>query len=171
MTPASPPTLNEVELLRQQVRMIHKVVEINLQGLTHEESLIRPEPGGNCLNWVLGHLLWAYAGALPLLGQESALSKDALKRYERGSSPIEDSAAALDIQELLKGWDEATKRMDAGLAGLTPEVLDRPAPNSPSGNPNETVRSLLATVAFHQAYHAGQTGILRRVAGKEGAIR
>jgi uncharacterized damage-inducible protein DinB len=24
---------------------------------------------------------------------------------------------------------------------------------------------------FHQAYHAGQTAVLRRIAGKEGAIR
>jgi uncharacterized damage-inducible protein DinB len=30
---------------------------------------------------------------------------------------------------------------------------------------------VLATVFFHQAYHAGQAGVLRRVAGREGAIR
>lgn len=33
------------------------------------------------------------------------------------------------------------------------------------------MRSILATVLFRQAYHAGQTGILRRLAGKEEAIR
>jgi uncharacterized damage-inducible protein DinB len=43
--------------------------------------------------------------------------------------------------------------------------------NSPSGNPDETVRSLITTVMFHQAYHAGQTAVLRRIAGREGAIR
>jgi hypothetical protein len=26
-------------------------------------------------------------------------------------------------------------------------------------------------VFFHQAYHSGQTGLLRRMAGKEGAIK
>ena len=51
------------------------------------------------------------------------------------------------------------------------KLLDRPAPHSPSGNPDETVRSLLTTVFFHQAYHAGQTALLRRIAGREGAIR
>jgi len=48
--------------------------------------------------------------------------------------------------------------------------LDRPV-KSPTGNPNETVRTLLTTIMFHQAYHAGQTAVLRRIAGKEGAIR
>jgi uncharacterized damage-inducible protein DinB len=171
MITAAPTAIREVEVFRQQTQMIHKVVGINVQGVTHEESLIQPDPGGNCLNWVLGHLLWAYNGALPLLGQESVMDKDAVKRYARGSSPIEDPAEAMAVQELLSRWDEATKRMDAGLASLTSEVLDRPAPSSPSGNPNETVRSLLTTLLFHQAYHAGQTGILRRLIGKEGAIR
>jgi uncharacterized damage-inducible protein DinB len=49
--------------------------------------------------------------------------------------------------------------------------MDEPAPFSPTNNPKETVRSLLATVFFHQAYHVGQTGLLRRIAGKEGAIK
>jgi hypothetical protein len=164
-------SVSEVEVLRHQTRMIQRVVEINLQGVTQEESLIQPSPGGNCLNWVLGHLIAIYNGTLPLVGQEPVMDKEAIKRYERGSSPITDPAEALEIQALLDGWKEASNRMDAGLAGLTQEVLDRPAPTSPSGNPNETVRTLLTTVVFHQAYHAGQTGILRRIAGKEGAIR
>jgi hypothetical protein len=49
--------------------------------------------------------------------------------------------------------------------------MDGPAPFSPSKNPKETLRSLLTTVLFHQAYHSGQTGLLRRIAGKEGAIK
>ncbi len=77
---------------------------------------------------------------------------------------------ALELRDLLAGFDEASRRFDAGLAGVNPETLDQLAPGSPSGNPNETVRSLLSTIAFHQAYHAGQTGLLRRLAGKEGAI-
>jgi hypothetical protein len=58
-----------------------------------------------------------------------------------------------------------------GLAGLPPESMDRPAPFSPTGNPKETVGSLLAAFAFHEAYHVGQTGILRRVIGREGVVK
>lgn len=171
MTPAVSETVSEIEVFRQQARMTHSVVRKNLEGVTQEESLIQPQPEGNCLNWVVGHLLCIYNKALPRLGQQPVPEAGDLKRYDRGASPLEDPADALDIQKLLTAWDEATQRVDAGLAGLTAEILDQPVPNSPSGNPNETVRSLLATILFHQAYHAGQTGVLRRITGKEGAIR
>ncbi|MDB4951532.1 MAG: hypothetical protein JWM27_4181 [Gemmatimonadetes bacterium] len=172
MTTAAPAAAAdaEVEVFRSQARMTQQVVRMNTAGLTHEESLIQPDPAGNCLNWVVGHVLWVYNQVLGLLQQERVMPEAALKRYERGSPPIHRADEALDLDEMMATWDETARRVDAGLAGLTREVLDRPAPMSPSGNPDETVRSLVATVMFHQAYHAGQTGLLRRLAGKEGAI-
>jgi hypothetical protein len=77
----------------------------------------------------------------------------------------------VDVDSLLAAWDQLADRVDVGLAGLSLDVLDRPAGFSPSGNPEETVGSLLSTVLFHQAYHAGQLGLLRRISGHEGAIR
>lgn len=61
--------------------------------------------------------------------------------------------------------------MNEGLARLAPEALDAPAPFSPRNKGDETVRSLLSILVFHQAYHTGQTALLRRMAGKAGAIR
>jgi uncharacterized damage-inducible protein DinB len=139
-------------------------------GLTHQDSLVQPSPAGNRLNWVLGHLLWAYNGILPLLNQEPVMDQESLKRYARGAPPIRDDSEALDFQNLLNAWTEVVERFEAGLAGITPDLLDRPA-DSPTDDPDETVRTLLTTVMFHQAYHAGQTAVLRRIAGKEGAIR
>ncbi len=56
------------------------------------------------------------------------------------------------------------------LASLSDENLAAAAPFSPRNDPDETVGSLLTLIAFHQAYHTGQTGLLRRVAGHDGAI-
>ncbi len=170
MSTAPSATVSEIEIFRHIARTTDQVVRINVDGLTQEESLIQPSPGGNCLNWVVGHLLCIYQRTLPLLGQKPVMDEGALKRYDRGSPPIKRVAEALDLLELMTAWDETAERIDAGLAGLTPKALDAPAPFSPSGDPNETVRSLLATIFFHQAYHSGQTGVLRRIAGKEGAI-
>lgn len=171
MTAAVSETVSEVEVLRHQAVLVQKVIEANLAGLTQEDSLVQPPTGGNCLNWVMGHLLNIYNLMLPMLGQERVMPQEALKRYDRGAPPLQDPAEALDLQDILTAWNEVNRRFDTGLASLTPEALDRPAPDSPDNDPNETVRSLLSTVVFHQAYHAGQTGVLRRIAGKEGAIK
>jgi hypothetical protein len=157
-------------VFRHSAHTVHKIVRLNSAGLTQAESLIQPRPAGNCLNWVVGHLLCIYGHALPLLGARPVMDESVLQRYERGSAPIVDAAEARELSELLNAWDETAERIDTGLAGLTLETLDAPAPFSPNSDPKETVRSLLALIFFHQAYHAGQTGILRRIAGKEGAI-
>jgi uncharacterized damage-inducible protein DinB len=170
MTRSAPVTMSEIDLWRHQTRMTRDVVGANVAGLTHEDSLVQPRPGGNCLNWVLGHLLSVYDGMLPLMRQEPVMGEEALTRYVRGAPPIRDRAEALNFEQMLSAWNQAVERIDAGLAGLSPDALDRPV-ESPTGNPNETVRSLLTTIVFHQAYHAGQTAVLRRIAGKEGAIR
>jgi len=171
-TVTTPAVAAEIEILREQARTIHRVLRANTDGLSQEDSLIQPEPGGNCLNWVVGHLLQTYDGAiLPLLGEAPVLGKEALARYNRGTPPLRDSAEALLLSDMLAAWDEAAKRVDAGLTRVSSERLDQSAPFSPRNNPHETVRSLLTIVLFHQAYHAGQAGLLRRMAGKEGAIR
>ncbi|HTV16892.1 MAG TPA: DinB family protein [Acidobacteriaceae bacterium] len=171
-TTATPAAAAELEILREQAKTIHGALRRNTEGLTQEESLISPHAGGNCLNWVLGHLLHTYDGViLPLVGEAPVLGKSALKRYERGTPALHEAAEALPLPDLLTAWDEASRRVDAGLARLTAERLDQPAPFSPRNNPKETVRSLLTIVLFHQAYHVGQTGVLRRIAGREGAIR
>jgi len=171
MSTAAPAANHDVETFRHQGGMTRQVVRMNVDGVSHEESLIQPQPDGNCLNWVLGHLVCINGRALGLFGQEPETLGGRLDRYDRGSPPLTDPAEAIDLDELRAAWDTVTERWDAGLAALPDGALDQPAPFSPSGNPNETVRSLVSTVAFHQAYHAGQLGVLRRIAGKEGAIR
>ena len=93
MTTAAPATASAIEVFRHQAYIVDKVLQVNVKDLTHEESLIQPHPGGNCLNWVVGHLVCIYGEILPLLGQEPVM-KEALKRYARGSAPIEDPAEA-----------------------------------------------------------------------------
>lgn len=160
----------EIEIFRHTARVTHSVFKLTVEGLTQEDSLIQPQPAGNCLNWVVGHLLCVYDQLLPLLGQASVMQPGALKRYERGSAPIKSASETMELSYLLSSIEEAVARVDAGLQGLSEETLDSPAPFSPGGNPNETVRSLVNVFLFHQAYHTGQAGFLRRLAGKNGAI-
>ncbi len=165
------PIAGEIEILTRQAKAVHGVLRRNVDGLTQEDSLIQPQRGGNCLNWVVGHLICIYDMVLPGLGQQPVLGAAALKRYERGSAELHEAGEALSLADLMAAWDEATKRIEAGLATLTAEKMDALAHFSPSNNPKETFRSLLSAVFFHQAYHTGQAGLLRRMAGKEGALK
>jgi hypothetical protein len=164
-------TVSEIELFRHSARTVHKVVQLNVDGLTQSDSLIQPSPAGNCLNWVAGHLLCVYENVLPLLGQKPVMDAGTLKRYDRGSAPIKRAADAMELSQIMTAWDEASRAdrhrtcgSHFGGPGSAGSVFTQ------RRDPNETVRSLLTTILFHQAYHAGQIGMLRRMAGKNGAI-
>jgi uncharacterized damage-inducible protein DinB len=161
----------EVKVFRRLASMVDQVLATNLEGVTHEESLIQPTPPANCLNWVMGHLLNVYNMALVELGQEPVMDQKALARYARGAPPLEKPSDALDFTSLRAAWNEAVRRIDAALAGLTEETLNRPAPQGPPMQPGDTLREVIATLLFHQSYHVGQTGVLRRATGKPGAIK
>jgi uncharacterized damage-inducible protein DinB len=105
-----------------------------------------------------------------MLGEEPVWAEGALQRYIRGTQPLRDSAEALDFGELVGAWEEAVRRFDVGLSRLTVAALDAPAASHPGADPGETIRSLLTGLLFHQAYHTGQLGVLRRLVGREGAI-
>src|SRR6266567_943099 len=70
MTTAPMAVSNGTEVLRHQARAVQSVVRLNVEGISHKESLIQPQPAGSCLNWVIGHLVVAYQSVFPLLEQE-----------------------------------------------------------------------------------------------------
>lgn len=170
MATAAVRELNEIVVLRNQNQMMQKVVRMNTEGVTHAQSMIQPASGGNSMNWVIGHLLCIYNYILPAVGQPPVMLNERLKQYDRGTACVT-AANALEFEGLLTAMDEAVARFDTGLAGLTSARLDEKAPFSPTNNPDETVRSVMGVLMFHQAYHAGQTGILRRIVGKPGAMK
>ncbi len=49
----------------------------NLNDLTHEDSVFIPEPSGNCINWVLGHVISARGMMLLLTGAGAPLFSEA----------------------------------------------------------------------------------------------
>ena len=78
---------------------------------------------------------------------------------------------AISFEELKRRFKALQEPLVNCLDRLSPADMDKPAPFSPTGNPKETMGTLLASLAFHEAYHAGQTGLLRRVIGREGVIK
>lgn len=154
--------------LKTQVFYNLGALKMNLEGVSHEESLVQPQPAGNCLNWIVGHILTNRAGMLGLLGKDPVWNEEEAKPYQRGSEPLTDPALAKNLDDLVAMLETSQESVLAGLAEISVEGLQAPAP---SGKEGETVETGLAALVFHEAYHVGETGILRRLLGHEGAIK
>lgn len=158
--------------LIHQFSLSHWVVKANIEGLTQEDSVVQPQPGGNCLNWVVGHLVAARQHALLLVGKPATWDEASAERYgARGAAPIRGSEEAASFSDMIEALDASQEPLLEGLREITAERLAEKAPFSPTNNPDETVGSLLAGLSFHEAYTAGQTGLLRRLLGKDGVLK
>ena len=151
--------------LEQQIFFNLGALKMNLAGITHEESLIQPQPGGNCLNWIVGHILANRKGILGLLGKDPAWNNEEAAPYQRGSEPLTDPDKAKDLGEMVALLEAAQESILAGLSEISEEQLQAASPNEKLG---DTVETMLAGLVFHEAYHVGETGILRRLLGHEG---
>lgn len=147
------------------------ILEANSNGVTHIESISGLEPGGNSYNWIVGHILATRNVILKLLGKAPVWSDDLEKRYTRGSTNVTSIDEAYPLDRMLGDLKSSTELILDGMRTATPDALAVKAPFSPRNNPDETVGSLLAMLVFHESYHAGQTGIVRRLLGKTGAVR
>jgi uncharacterized damage-inducible protein DinB len=79
------------------------------------------------------------------------------------------SDQAFDWDSMRERFADSKDRCVAAVARLSPEELARPM-TGPFGEPT-TLAGLLGTIAVHQTYHSGQLGVVRRMAGLEGAVR
>jgi hypothetical protein len=141
------------------------VLDRNLAGVTNQESLRAPQPGGNTMNWIVGHVVRTRNQVLGLLGDKPLFDDADFEAYGAGST-----ATTLPLDELKRRFDALGPALDAALKRTSPQQLSAAAPFSPTGNRNETVGTLLASIAFHEAYHLGLTGLWRRLLGKRGAL-
>ena len=64
-------------------------IKRNLEDVTNEESLVQPPGAGNCLNWVLGHIVAARNTVLKLAGGAPMVGEDVAAHYRRGSDPLQ----------------------------------------------------------------------------------
>ncbi len=143
----------------------------NLTDVTEEESLVSPPLGGNSLNWVLGHIVVYRGTVLRLAGEEPVCSDVEAVPYRRGATPSAGDKL-LDMATLRGYLEDSQQRLLPALAAMSEEKLSQPVPESMRGGPlNGSVGDGLMRLQFHESYHAGQLGLLRRVAGKDGAIR
>ena len=160
------------ELLTAGFAVAQSTVALNLEGISHEQSLERPSPGGNCLNWIAGHILASRDVLLSHFGESPFLSKEEAAPYDRGAPPLGPGDSCVDLDRIREGLRRTSEtllsRLKSLCSGELEEMLDPsllPVPMSPP-----TRGALLTFFLFHESYHCGQLGMGRRLVGKEGQI-
>jgi hypothetical protein len=136
-------------------RLLHSMAD----GLDHELSLLQP-PAGNCFNWVLGHIVVHRDKVIDACGGEPVMTAAQTARYESESDPI--TADGDDVESfstLLDLLDASQERLAEAVAGADLEALQT------VGERDVPLWKRVHFWYFHDTYHAGQTELLRGLAG------
>ncbi|WEK71074.1 MAG: hypothetical protein P0Y62_05830 [Candidatus Chryseobacterium colombiense] len=148
---------NDIEIVKIQISSSYTVVSKNIEGITNEEALIFPNGEANCMNWVLGHLIHIRNPLLNILGEEPVWDSEKFSCYNRGEIPLERKDEFVSFDELKSYLKQSQDRLNSKLDKME------------SFNP-EQIKDI-STLCFHEIYHSGQLGYIRRVLGKTGAIK
>ncbi|MBN2502200.1 MAG: hypothetical protein JXB38_15560 [Anaerolineales bacterium] len=143
-----------------------RVIQMQADGLTHADSLLQLPFRGNCLNWVIGHILADRDEIFTLLlGEQGLLSKAQYTRYKSDSEPITlDSADVIGLEELLALLAKSQQVLAEKIGGLSLEEAESVIEVKGREKPLD---EWLFGFYFHETYHTGQTEILRQLAGKD----
>jgi len=159
--------VNMQEAVAQHFRLMYQTAAANLNVLTHDQSLMQPSPGGNCANWILGHLMNVHNGVMSLVGEKPVWESGQLA--QAGDNPITGPANAIDWNTMRERFLGSKDRCLAAISALPDKALAEAVPHPFGGTCSRA--ELLNLLAFHQTYHAGQLAMSRRIAGLEGAVK
>ena len=151
----------------------HSTLIANLTDIDDKASVAQPAAGGNCINWIAGHLLDARGGMLAMLGGEPFLNEEEKERYKRGSEPIRNGDAHTDVSRITEGLNKTHGQVITALEAMPDENLDQKLDESifPTPVKHPTLGTMLALFLFHEGYHTGQLGLARYAAGKAAVIK
>lgn len=157
--PPVPPAQQFAEGLLFHLRYTSETLQNNMTDITHEESVWYPECGCNCINWLLGHIVFYRARALKMCGGEHALPPEYKALYAYGSKPVA-AADAQPLSDLLQHYHTLTEKLEARIKES----------ELPPLNADQT--GLLAELlGGHEMYHQGQISIVRRLLGKGSGVK
>lgn len=138
----------------QSLQLQNGIFQNALQDITDEQALFRANDQSNHLNWVLGHLVTCRYMLANSLGLELKDPNGKLYFQPIGAYQYT-SLAAIEQQ-----WQNVSGHLLPHLKGLSNEML-----GSVIDDQGTSRLSILLFYIYHEAYHLGQIGILRKILG------
>lgn len=139
----------------------YQLIQRNIRDVNQAGSLIQPPFPGNCLNWVLGHLISGRNEALGFLATDLVWGDEEVARYKTGSAAIIQADQALPLEQLLVDLDRSQELLTAALTQVNQEALDKVVETRFGERP---MGQHLSGLGWHETYHTGQLELLRELA-------
>ena len=168
MSTVTPTAPGLVDALVAQLSVSRNAIRRNLDGVSHEESTQPHDCGGNSANWVVGHIVAARNSVLKNLGGKTVMPDATAAVYRRGSDGA--VSGGMKLEDLISALDESQPLLIESLRKVPEQQLLAKSPFSSPAGPEATLGEAISAMVFHEAYHVGQLGILRRLLGRKGAI-
>ena len=151
-------------LITKHFGINYRVIQRQIEGLSHEDSLLQPPFRGNCLNWVLGHMVASRNGVLEALGQDRIWSEEEAAPYIPDSDPITGpDDPHHPFEKLVADFNQSQETIIAALEAASQADMDAVVDETSIGE-------RLTFLFWHEAYHVGQTEYLRQLAGKNDKV-
>jgi uncharacterized damage-inducible protein DinB len=137
-------------------------IKTHTDGLTHADSLAQPPVPGNCINWVVGHILAYRNRILKVLGQPPIFDEVTAARYARDSKPVLGDEPGIGMLEnMLQLLDESQAHVAAAMKALPPDDAGK---MWTFGQNTMSAAEWMLFLLRHEAYHTGNMELLREVA-------
>ena len=152
-----------IDILELNAALFRKALE----GVDQASGERRPNDHTNSLAFIACHALDARFYLMKLAGHERTNPWQALFDSATDITMMKEYPP---LYELLAEWDDLHEATLASLSEVTAAELDA---DSPSRFPTED-RSILggiAFLAFHEAYHVGQMGLVRKYFGFDSVVK
>ncbi|MFN2189367.1 MAG: DinB family protein [Candidatus Promineifilaceae bacterium] len=153
--------LPDAESLTQSYAANHWLIGVLIKGLSNEDSLVQPPYEGNCLNWVMGHIIAGRHTAMKLIGAESVWGQQELALYKTGSEPVVRGEQAVPLENLISDLNQTQERIAEALAGMGEAELLQEGETDRGVKP---IAEHLSGLHWHETYHVGQLELLRDLA-------
>ena len=151
--------MSSADTLTRLFQTTESMIPVVLGDLTDEQARARPRGEGSpSIAWTVGHMLCMREY---MLMQLDDAKENAWGEFQNG--PASDGSDYPPVAELIEAWQAQSAGFLDAMAGLTEDQL---AASAPKGwKPDQPLKELVVFLTWHEAYHIGAIGQLRKAMG------
>ena len=142
-------------------KLNNNLIARSLDGLSDEDVWRQPSGSGNPIGWIVGHLTETRAGVLSEMGMSFDCGWSRV--FQRGSA-LQNRTGYPARTAIESAWKATHAAMRDAFAHVTNERLVGPVSRRPVPGVEHLI-DLIAFCGFHESYHVGQVGFIRKQLG------